>query len=314
MQTIGGYRKPNRVPDMAFGLLRRWLKPRKYAVLKYHGTTNLGDEIQSIAAMRFLPRVDAWIDRERLDEFESPYDHKIILNGWFLHRPEHWPPCDRLKPLFISFHLTRESYHGLNKLMIAPSTTILSPAGIAYLRRYEPIGTRDLDTLKQLQAAGIKAWFSGCLTLTLRLDDPPPRNDSIYAVDLSDEVFSALSQHYRGPIVRESHQDTQLIDQARFKRARTLLRNYASARAVVTTKLHCALPCLALGTPVLFVETAQDAYRFDGLRDFFHRASEQDILSGNIDFSLDSPPDNSRAWHPLRDRLIKSCEDFIGSK
>jgi hypothetical protein len=125
---------------------QRFFPPIKYAALSYSGTTNLGDEIQTIAALRFLPRVDAWVDRERLDEFSSSTPHKIILNGWFLHRPEHWPPSQCLRPLIISFHLTRETHRGYNELMIAPSLTVLSQEGIKYLRNYEPIGTRDLDT------------------------------------------------------------------------------------------------------------------------------------------------------------------------
>ena len=41
----------------------RILQPQKFALLSYAGTQNLGDEIQSIAAQHFLPRIDAWVDR-----------------------------------------------------------------------------------------------------------------------------------------------------------------------------------------------------------------------------------------------------------
>ena len=39
-------------------------KKVKYALYKY-STENIGDEIQSIAARRFLPQVDYYIDRDR---------------------------------------------------------------------------------------------------------------------------------------------------------------------------------------------------------------------------------------------------------
>ena len=40
----------------------------KYGVLKY-SSVNIGDDIQSIAAMRYLPRIDEYIHRDRVDKF-----------------------------------------------------------------------------------------------------------------------------------------------------------------------------------------------------------------------------------------------------
>ncbi len=137
----------------------RILEPRQFALLSYAGTQNLGDEIQSIAAQRFLPRVDAWVDRERLDEFQASAPHKIILNGWFLHRPEHWPPSPSLHPLVTSFHLTRQMVAGANLKMIPPSATVLSGQGLEFLKRHEPIGARDLDTLAQLKPPALRPIF-----------------------------------------------------------------------------------------------------------------------------------------------------------
>jgi hypothetical protein len=102
--------------------------------------------------------------------------------------------------------------------------------------------------------------------------------------------------------------------EARFDLAHSLLKKYAEARAVVTSRLHCALPCLALGTPVLFIENASDSYRFDGLRDLLRRATADGILSGRCDFDFMTPPDNRTAWHGMRDDLIEKCTNFIGAK
>jgi len=263
--------------------------PTKFAALSYVGTRNLGDEIQTLAALRFLPRVDAWVDRDRLDEFQGAEDHKIILNGWFLHRPQHWPPASRLRPLITSFHLTKEVMPRHNDLMIAPSSTVLGPTGIAYLRDHAPIGARDLDTLETLRNAGVDAYFSGCLTLTLQVSDPGPRTRMVYAVDLPGDVVSAFERRYDVPIIRVSHVVSDLVGLARFQRARELLRGYASAHAVLTSRLHCALPCLALGIPVLFVPSTQDSYRFLGLQDFLHCASREDLLANPDVFDLNSP-------------------------
>ena len=41
----------------------------KFALLNY-STENIGDEVQSIAARRFLPRIDEYVERDKLAEWE----------------------------------------------------------------------------------------------------------------------------------------------------------------------------------------------------------------------------------------------------
>ena len=38
------------------------------------------------------------------------------------------------------------------------------------------------------------------------------------------------------------------------KLAQQVLNQYAKAKLVITSRLHCALPCLALGTPVVLLK------------------------------------------------------------
>lgn len=50
----------------------------------------------------------------------------------------------------------------------------------------------------------------------------------------------------------------------RVQMAEQLLAQYANARLVITSRLHAALPCLAFGTPVLFVVENVNDPRFSG--------------------------------------------------
>ena len=132
----------------------------KYGLL-VHGTSgNIGDAVQSLAALRFLPRVDRLVERECLGAIASAGPIKVIMNGWWMKCPEHWPPPPNVIPLFVSFHVTTGPARA----------AMVTDESLAYLRRHEPIGCRDLDTTSFLRAAGIDAYFSGCLTMTL-----PPR-------------------------------------------------------------------------------------------------------------------------------------------
>jgi hypothetical protein len=212
----------------------------KYAVLKY-STDNVGDEIQSIAARRLLPRVDFYIDRERMREAADLPPCILLANGYFMHRPENFGLPPHVKPIFLSFHVAKQS--------------LLSKRNVAYLKQHEPIGCRDQWTLDMLRFRGVLAYYSGCLTLTLenRFDR---RGEDVYLVDLDDAMMELVPT----PIAERGARLTQWVpreeredSEARFKRAEELLECYAKASLVVTTRLHCALPCLALGTPVVLL-------------------------------------------------------------
>jgi hypothetical protein len=73
-----------------------------------------------------------------------------------MHRPENWPPSDGIVPKIISFHIHPNS-----------ASRMLEPDGIAFLKKYSPIGCRDYWTKILLSKYGIPCFFSGCLTLTL---------------------------------------------------------------------------------------------------------------------------------------------------
>jgi hypothetical protein len=136
----------------------------KYGLLVYNYpkqclTVNIGDYIQSLAAKQFIPDNEdiIYVDRESLSDYGGEYV-KVILNGWFMHNPQKWPPSSKIQPLFVSFHIN-ENENVKDKL--------LDDLSIKYLKRYTPIGCRDTNTLNLLREKGIDAYFSACLTLTL---------------------------------------------------------------------------------------------------------------------------------------------------
>ena len=130
----------------------------KYGLILYNLTDNLGDDILTYAAYKFLPRVDYVIDRENIDTFipnEKDYV-AAIFNGWFLHNKFNWPPSEYIYPLFIGIHFSPNQRWGIGD-------EYLDGLGKEYLKKYEPIGCRDEDTLKKMKERNIEAFFSGCL-------------------------------------------------------------------------------------------------------------------------------------------------------
>jgi hypothetical protein len=127
-------------------------------------TKNLGDDIQSLAAAQFLPRIDLFIDRDnpRLPrsirrELEGNARVKVIMNGWYTLNPLSWMPDPLLKPLIISFHV----HPPIANIFLGRHNVS------EYLKYFEPVGARDIHTKKLLIKHNIKSYFSGCLSITL---------------------------------------------------------------------------------------------------------------------------------------------------
>ncbi|SHI35282.1 polysaccharide pyruvyl transferase family protein [Aquimarina spongiae] len=303
----------------------------KYGLLTYDENRrffNVGDNIQSLAAKQFLPKVDQLLNRERLAEY-SGEPIKLIMNGWFTHNTHNWVPSEPIDPVFVSFHMNNTA---------APF--MLSEKGIAYLKKHEPIGCRDQFTADTLKAKGIDAYFTGCLTLTLdsyKVDDAE-RGDQIYIVDplysypRPEKVFyntkntvrnilngSAFqlgkkNKHLKNFISKEVLETAEFInqeppsnkytDEEKFDMAENLLKKYARARLVITSRIHCALPCLALGTPVIFVngfDSFVDSCRFDGILELFNRI---DVNSKTGEFTANFPLEGQIGL----DTMVKNLE------
>ena len=107
----------------------------------------------------------------------------------------------------------------------------------------------------------------------------------------------------------------------KMKYAEQLVKNYARASCVITSRIHCALPCIGLETPVIFVKKSYDneysTARFGGLINLFNvitwdglhltdGLSKQKINRSNF-------PKTKSGWKPISEKLIKTCQSFIKS-
>ncbi|OQX78354.1 MAG: hypothetical protein B6D64_06830 [Bacteroidetes bacterium 4484_276] len=254
----------------------------KYGVISYPGSINIGDEVQSVATVRLLPRVDYYLPREELNNPPVSEDVKLICNGWFMMKPKNWPPAKNIIPLFTSFHITNSnsSYKLLTQKKL-----------IDYYKQFEPIGCRDMKTMEYFKKIGIKAYFSNCITLTLE-NQFTERNDDILLVDplrynytkpYRDFFIDKMvpkKYHYNIKFVGQRRKVIDLSREERFAEAEKLIEMYSKAKMVITSRIHAALPCLALGTPVYFINAGYHSSlfnlndRFEGIMDLFNVIGE----------------------------------------
>ena len=242
------------------------LSTNRYGVI-WSPTKNIGDDIQTIAAIDFLKKKGIveyeLLNREFLHLYSGP-EINVIMNGWFMHKPKNFPPSNKIKPIWISFHVARPQIVSEN---------------LAYFKQQPPIGCRDKATVDLLRSYGIDSYFTGCLTMCF--DEYENKNSKKYIVDVNTKcwyipnvdidlkLFSDFKCAEHDFKYEKHNKFEWWYDDVkhRLHLANELLNKYKKASLVITTRLHCALPCRAFKTDCIFIhKNYQTDPRFTGLK------------------------------------------------
>ena len=297
---------------------------------------NLGDDIQAFASLDFLPFVGYAVNRDRW-QYIWPLSSSVgrpptrmypaypvntiftIMNGWwdYLVRDPPTSVAASLNSVFTGFHMAK--YRIKSKS---------GPAMAEVLRKFAPIGTRDLNTLGFLHNYTVPSYLAGCMTTTLRNPFPGQRTDRILLVPKYEDDIAAFMRILPADVLSRAywisiHSERREVKMTfrRSMRAWDLIHEYATARLVITSALHSALPSIAFDTPTLFVhEEKKYAHdeRFPGLAELFPTIRFFTNVSEPItDFDFDNPkppsafPETHGRLHTmrtnLRNRLRRTC-------
>jgi len=286
-----------------------------WACLSYSTSINLGDEIQSIAVRDQLKRYGIDLIHEIDRDTSATVDSNIscIYAGWFDGNYCSWPPRDNINPIFISFHINEEpkdaSYSAIDKYLIKPSemVSLADKSFIPYYAKYSPIYTRDLHTQRKLENSGIPATFLGCLTMTLPSPNISPEDRSgIYMVDVETDSWKHVPNDIIKKSIKLTHITSSTNSAYKFQQAQMLLNQYQKAKLVITSRLHCVLPCLAYGTPVIFLlSTWETDVRFQGLHELMSIVGRDEIDWYN------HTNKNPSKFNEMRDKLNTIAGELI---
>ena len=297
----------------------------KYGELCYSSSYNLGDEVQTKAAREFLPSVDYLVDRDscKIVSTDSKNNStnekmKVIYNGWFDGHYTKFPPPSNVHPLFISFHINEADHSGdymYDVLKDQKQTLKPIASNVDYLRKYEPIGCRDFHTLDMLTKRGIKAFFSGCITLTLKKRFGPERSGEILVID----AHINASKLFNSIIPRSIRKRAVFLSQAIMEKkshnekvilADELQERIEKASLVITSRIHTAFPCLSeYNTPVIFLTEDPKDVRFAGMMKFLKVYTTGDKL--DVDLETYKNPYNSELEN-IKETLNNSVSNWIG--
>ena len=250
----------------------------RFGNLKHTGREfcNLGDQLQLIAMDLIYERMGIsksnlfYIDKNELLDYKG---ENIIL-------PINMPLADIYDISEISPNIT-PVFLGLSM-----QKSYLTDNEIRYLKKFEPIGCRNYKTYSVIHSYGIKSYLGGCVTVTFPLRAPQMLSaPKVYIVDASEELMAHVPVSIRENAIYLSHKvwlspGTPVnVKELAWERYELYKR---SAGLVITSLLHCAVPCLAAGIPVVFAKDTL-SYRF-GFCDKLVKIYEKDEYS-NVDWA-----------------------------
>ncbi len=279
-------------------LFPQGLKTEKHYGVLVIGGKNVGDEIQGFAGAHFFPYSDSFLIRDRLRTHSGTGNTTVFLNAWYGGNTAQWPPPDNIHPFMFSIHLETRSKNILGD--------------VSYLKNHSPIGARDISTLQMFANKGVDSYFSGCATLLFKNPSGGYNRNSSY-IYITDVKFneSLLPNHISEQLIHLTHTYISYDEIFLYKTAMELLMNYSKAKVVITQRIHCALPCVALGIPIVFINDQKlvggSNSRTSGLLDLFHTIDKTALPKPQFEhairtFNWDSPPPNPNGGKVMRFR------------
>lgn len=329
-------------------------------VIPSNQSKNLGDYVQALAALRFLPRCDGFIGRDELCSYKGKDEICVIGNAWYRLKDEHHNINEKIHLLPISMHVEGRD--------ISSARAVLSKLRKIGNSSNIGIGCRDYHTKELFERHGIKAYFSSCLTTTIDLkiieeklkqinsdffndynetseykkikaklidiENTVTNTDYIVFADfnfsnlrncdwlmypdyypyrnlykmqnLLNEVFDAYKGYnsvYLTHTISNKLYPVEFLDVAY-----QVLRIYNKAKLVLTTRLHVALPCLAISTPVICINN-NFGPRMTSFKDMLNHI---EINNFNYQINKDNGKvTNSNNYIEYANQLVDTCNKFI---
>lgn len=243
----------------------------KYANIVFAGKEkhNLGDNLQLMAIdnlykfMNLDENSIVKIPYNELSTWKESEGEKVILpiNFPFLEYKENGLSgmfSESITPVFIGLTLLSNTF---------------STDDIAFLKKHEPIGCRDEYTYNNLKRAGIRVWLNGCMTLTLFDKRSLEHHDhwkDVLIIDVCNELQDHIPHHIKEKAINLSQVVTlengvSIQDYA----AERYQMYYDQAKLIITSRLHCAISCIAMGIPVVLA-VKKVSFRFSWLEKLLH--------------------------------------------
>lgn len=263
-------------------------------------SVNLGDYVQTLALKNCLDNVFdnskyTYFDRDTISKYQGT-PSVCIFQGWFSHTYD-FMPLQNILPVFIGTHLISKSQTFISRLNRKSG----------YFKNRE-VGCRDGFTLDFCQKQNIPSYFSRCLTLTFPKREITDKQNKVFFVDIPEKFLQYIPEEIKNDAVIVKQRNSRDVIKRNWEdcmqKTDNLLNRYRNeAKLVITSALHCASPCIAMGVPTILIQSAiETKTRFGSLKNIIKTHDLNDFKNGLINFS-GYTPDIERLKHLMLKNL-----------
>lgn len=282
----------------------------------FSGRINMGDYVQTIAVKQILDTLYQsdyiWYDRDSISCFKLPASdvNKIvccIMQGWFSYSYNFLPSSDIL-PVWIGTHFTSNTQSFIRKVLVVNPNYFSSP-----------VGCRDLFTLNFCRKNHINSYFSRCLTLTYPSRDHNIQANKVYIVDVPDSIIKYIPKNIRNDAILCNQKNVYVHNEywtESLKRTQNQLNEYKkNARLVITTALHCACPCIAMGIPVILIaeNPIENSSRFSALSGILNPILITELKENKINWDPE-PIDISELKKAMIKNVLMTVDEVLNMR
>ena len=199
------------------------------------------------------------------------------MQGWFSHTLN-FLPNSNIHPIWLGTHIAPAIYKYIQEVLA------INPQ---YFR--ESVGCRDLSTFHFLDQLGIDSYFSRCLTLTLPKRTEGDKHDKVYFVDIPANIINLFPKQLKERGIIRNQKWIHVGNEnwmTTYNHANKLLEDMHQAQLVITSALHCAAPCIAMGIPVILISLnpTENINRFTALNGIINIKTINDLANNNINY------------------------------
>lgn len=189
-----------------------------------------------------------YISPNKLKDYDGEYavlPINMIMSSRFFSSDDHFCISPKLFPVLLGATLEEKKWEHIS-------------GTFDFFKSHEPVGCRDDVALTTMREHGIQAYLGGCLSLTIPRRDKNIKGSTVFLVDIPRKLLNYIPEDIRKNSEIVTHyrylEKTECTPENCINLARQqYLRYQKDARLVVTSRLHAALPCLAMGIPVILV-------------------------------------------------------------
>ena len=172
------------------------------------------------------------------------------------------------------------------------------PDLVEYFQKYQPIGCRDEISCEYFRTHGIESYIMGCYTLMFLPRENTEQQNKIVCVDISSKLDEVIPSDIKKDVIKKTHAIPYLeypVSPKEDDRLEQIAAEYVDfyrneAKLVITSRLHAAAPCIAMGIPVILASDNVD-FRYAWIDRFLpiYQASDYNSIQWNpsvVDVSL----------------------------